>query len=329
VWSVALLPAVAYAANDKAPHFHQGKLAPYEIGPPSLMLSSDDETELRAGNPIMQTVVADDSCTRRLIMVRDIEAPAQVVMGRILDIKNYPRMVQGVDRVRNYLEASNPDGTQEVRSVYDIHVLHFKLRYFMKHVYDPAQRCLVFHLDYERQSDLDDSVGYWFLMPQGRSTTRVFYSCDTKLRGWFPAPVYNLLGKAALKQATTWVHGESLKEWALVQQKHSAEGAPKRFFRRMQEAWDDAQTAKPLPEFRVPSLNDWLEKRRAAGPGARRSSPPSQPVGTGSERAVSGRQPPLLFTRMPRPLSRCQREGARGGAWAARAAACAPPPLCS
>eukprot|EP00965_Chrysotila_dentata_P243602 6205508-Pleurochrysis_carterae.AAC.1 len=27
--------------------------------------------------------------------------------------------------------------------------------------YDPEQRCMVFNLDYDRRSDLDDSVGYW------------------------------------------------------------------------------------------------------------------------------------------------------------------------
>ena len=43
---------------------------------------------------------------------------------------------------------------------------------------------MTFHLDYDRQSDLDDSVGYWFVQPKGAEKCRVYYSCDTKLRGW-------------------------------------------------------------------------------------------------------------------------------------------------
>ena len=80
-----------------------------------------------------------------------------------------------------------------------------------------AQNCMVFNLDYDRRSDLDDSVGYWFAQPTGPASCRVFYSCEVKLRGWVPGPVYNVLTKQALKQATTWVSTEATKEWALIQ----------------------------------------------------------------------------------------------------------------
>ena len=62
-----------------------------------------------------------------------------------------------------------------------------------------AQNCMVFNLDYDRRSDLDDSVGYWFAQPTGPASCRVFYSCEVKLRGWVPGPVYNVLTKQALK----------------------------------------------------------------------------------------------------------------------------------
>ena len=38
-----------------------------------------------------------------------------------------------------------------------------------------------------RRSDFDDSVGYWFVQPTGPEKCRVYYSCDTKLRGWVPS----------------------------------------------------------------------------------------------------------------------------------------------
>ena len=41
-----------------------------------------------------------------------------------------------------------------------------------------AQNCMVFNLDYDRRSDLDDSVGYWFAQPTGPASCRVFYSCE-------------------------------------------------------------------------------------------------------------------------------------------------------
>ena len=76
---------------------------------------------------------------------------------------------------------------------------------------------MVFHLDYDKRSDLDDTVGYWYVEPTGRASCRVFYSCECQLRGWVPPPVYNVLTKEALKKATTWVSVESVKEWKAQQ----------------------------------------------------------------------------------------------------------------
>jgi len=76
---------------------------------------------------------------------------------------------------------------------------------------------MVFNLDYDRRSDLDDSVGYWYAQPTSPTSCRIFYSCECKLRGWVPGPVYNVLTKQALKQATTWVSAEATKEWRLLQ----------------------------------------------------------------------------------------------------------------
>ena len=46
-----------------------------------------------------------------------------------------------------------------------------------------------------------------------QASSRVYYSCECKLRGWVPGPVYSLLTKEALKKATVWVERESLKEY--------------------------------------------------------------------------------------------------------------------
>lgn len=75
------LPGIVQAASDSQPHYHRGKLTPYQIGPPSLLLSGRDEEKLRAGRPVMQALVAEDGLTRRLIMVQDIPVPSSVVLG--------------------------------------------------------------------------------------------------------------------------------------------------------------------------------------------------------------------------------------------------------
>ena len=73
--------AAVLAASEAQPHDHQGKLTPYQIGPPSLLLSSSDEARLQSGKAVMQAIVSDDAQSRRLIMVQDIPAPSSIVMG--------------------------------------------------------------------------------------------------------------------------------------------------------------------------------------------------------------------------------------------------------
>lgn len=207
-----LLVSAVLAASESQRHYHNGKLTRYEVGPPSLVLSADEESKLRAGKAVMKALASDDGESQRLIMVQDIQAPASVVLGRIVDFDAYDRMVSGVNSCVTY--CSNTDGgRQTTKATYEISALHLKLKYFVEHHYDANARCVTFHLDYDRRSDLDDSVGYWYAEPMGRSSCRVFYSCECKLRNWVPGPVYNMLTKEALQKATTWVEREAVREW--------------------------------------------------------------------------------------------------------------------
>ena len=83
-WSVlcvaGVLPALISAASLEEPHFHRGRLSPYQLSKPKLLLSGSDEQRLRNGESVMQAVAADDG-SRRMIAVQDINVPVHVVMG--------------------------------------------------------------------------------------------------------------------------------------------------------------------------------------------------------------------------------------------------------
>lgn len=70
-----------------------------------------------------------------------------------------------------YKREDRDDGSSEVRCEYKIHALHMKFKYYMVHYVDNDKGCVVWNLDYNRDSDLDDSVGYWCarLPARGRS----------------------------------------------------------------------------------------------------------------------------------------------------------------
>ena len=125
---------------------------------------------------------------------------------------------------------------------------------------------MVFHLDYDRRSDIDDSVGYWFIQPRGPEECRVYYSCVTKLRSWVPGPVYALLTKQALKQATSWVDFEAVKEWGV--QKSSRQGgmrmpSPKDLARGLRERVGLVRLpeAPRLPQLQG-GLGSWMRERQ-------------------------------------------------------------------
>jgi len=257
---LSAVASVAHAADGSQPHFHSGKLTPYRIGPPSVLLSSKDEARLRSGHPVVQTLVSEDGQSRRMIMVADIPVPSSIVLGRIMDLNNYDRMVSGVDRCVTYASNEAGSGVQTVRSEYEISALHMKYKYYVEHTYDPSQNCMVFQLDYSRRSDLDDTVGYWFVDTTGRSSSRVFYSCECKLRGWVPGPVYSMLTKEAIKKATVWVSEESLKEWRRSRQRDPRETMAL-FVENVRQSLDSLK----LPHLpAAPKLPSWMHSRREA-----------------------------------------------------------------
>ena len=101
-------------------------MAPYEIGPPTAKLSSDDEKALLEGKTLMQAIVQSDGTSRRLLMVKDIQAPPHIIFSRILDLEAYPRMVKGVDGVKIYESKTDKKGVQAIKAKYDIHAVHLK-----------------------------------------------------------------------------------------------------------------------------------------------------------------------------------------------------------
>ena len=130
-WTFALVVGVVSAASVDEPHFHRGKLSPYQLGKPNLLISSADEQRLRQGESVMQAVASADG-SRRMVAVQDIDVPVHVVMGRITDLERYDKMVQGVDSCVNYV--SNEDGgVHTYKSEYKIHAGGLKFTYYMTH----------------------------------------------------------------------------------------------------------------------------------------------------------------------------------------------------
>lgn len=201
----ALLPALpASAADANAPHEHQGILTPYRGAPPAIALAQADLDALAAGTEVQKQVQVGNGA--RAVAVMDVNAPLDKVWGKIMDHNRYPQWVDGVSACQIYRTEGSYVYTRFVLSV-----LGTSVEYFVKHTVNKAAGWVTWTLDYSRQSDLDDSVGFWRVtaLPGGAPKTRVEYSVELRLKSWIPEFAANYIRSKGLSSATAWVKKQS------------------------------------------------------------------------------------------------------------------------
>ena len=99
-----------------------------------------------------------------------------------------------------------------------------KLEFFIRHLYYPSLNSLTWTLDYSKNSDFDDSCGYWYVIPHPDSEdrTRVYYSVEVSMFDWIPKFVVDFMSTKALTDATGWV--KKYSELEFVKQGRSSSG---------------------------------------------------------------------------------------------------------
>ena len=65
--------------------------------------------------------------------------------------------------------------------------------------------CGACQLDYDRCSELSDSVGYWYVEDLKDGWCRVYYSTDSQLPRFVPGYLKDMLTSMAAKRSTSWV----------------------------------------------------------------------------------------------------------------------------
>ena len=157
------LVALVTAADPSKPHPHTGLLDKYQRLPPSKIgmkgLESLSADSLRQGSPVLKLLETPGGWTRS-VSVQDVHAPEDVVWSAINDLPRYPKMVEGVAAVDVYSSAKER-GCDVTCATYQLKSMGFAMEYYMKHYFEPKAHSMTFHLDYERCSDISDSVGYW------------------------------------------------------------------------------------------------------------------------------------------------------------------------
>jgi hypothetical protein len=192
------------AADPNSAHPHQGIVEPF-LGPPTpAPLDADQLRALAQGETILTTLEGDRG--GRGIAIQDIRATSDLVWNRIAAFDEYPGMVDYVVECEPYLANES-----DLRVRFVLKILGFRYEYYIRHDFRPDRGYITWTLDYARESDLDDSVGYWAVQshPEDPGQSRVFYSIDMRTRGWMPGIVRRMIARQGLRDATGWVKREA------------------------------------------------------------------------------------------------------------------------
>jgi len=228
-----LLLTTAPPGVSSEAHPHRGVVKPFQSGDPKVKLNKSAISQLRAGKPY-KTQIQDGSAGRGLV-VQDVEAPVDIVWERILDFNRYNEMVpKTVESAIYKTENLGRGGKKRIWVRMKVGFPMLKLQFYINHLYDPANHSLTWTLDYNYKSDLDDSCGYWYVVPHPddpAQKTRVFYSVEVSMFSWVPQFVVDFMSKQALTDATGWVkkysEQEAQKKWVPKQHGDECSGESK------------------------------------------------------------------------------------------------------
>ena len=170
----------------------------------------------------------------RGLVVQDVDAPPHIVWDRILDYDNYSNMVPKTVESKNYKVVNHKPTKannyleKEIYTRMKVGFPMLKLEFFVRHfLYLQHHKSLTWTLDYTKESDFDDSCGYWYCIPHPENPeerTRLYYSVQVGMFDWVPSFVVDFMSKKALTDATAWVKKYSEIEWAKAKKEGKAIG---------------------------------------------------------------------------------------------------------
>ena len=203
--ALSLFPATVLAADANTPHEHQGIIKAYTGAPPAHKLTRPELMKLRKGEPVLKQQHDGDAGGRGVAVFR-VNASRDTVMSVILD---YPQYINWLDNLPVCEIYSTKGDTVFVRFV--TKAMAMNVEWFIEHTVNREDYWVTWTLDYRRNSDLDDSVGYWALKEVAGQpgVTQVEYSVDIRLKGWVPGFVKKILVNQGLQDATSWVKVQS------------------------------------------------------------------------------------------------------------------------
>jgi ribosome-associated toxin RatA of RatAB toxin-antitoxin module len=165
-------------------------------------LDAGQEATLVGGQPVYTQI--EGAAGGRGVAVFLVNAPPDKVWATIRSFPSYTSWIDGVSACEIY----KTEG-EHVFVRFELKKMGMGIEYFIDHTYPPGADWGTWTLDYDRESDLDDSVGMWRVTPDASGKTRVEYSVDIQISGWVPGFIREMIVDRGIRDATTWVKVQS------------------------------------------------------------------------------------------------------------------------
>ena len=197
-----LAPGGSFAGDANKPHPHQGRVPRPPAQPTPTALNANQEASLASGKPVLTQKRYDDLPGGRGVAIMDVHAPIEDVWSTIESFTSYPTWIDQVDVCEPYKRAGDHVFVRFVLNTFGVDV-----EYFVDHIVAKDRGFISWTLDYSRESDLDDSAGYWLVRahPSKAGWTRVEYSVDLMVASWVPTMVASSITERGLRDATKWL----------------------------------------------------------------------------------------------------------------------------
>jgi hypothetical protein len=200
-----LMPLMSIAADPSKPHSHKGKVQAYAGEPPVITLTPDQIKTINAGETAYTQTAKDAGGSA--VAVFKVNGSPEAVRKIIRDLKDYPKWIDSLKEIEVYEtkgDTIKAKFTIEVKKLF----ITKRITYFIEHSFPLSKDKSwgTWKLDYGRESDLDDSVGFWRIEPLSGNPNQslVFYSVNIRVGGFLDL-FKGMIADEGLKEATQWV----------------------------------------------------------------------------------------------------------------------------
>jgi len=150
-------------------------------------------------------VIKRDKINKTSFISFDVNRSIDKVFDDIINLKNYPKLINDVAQVDIYEKDNNIVKAKIFIESFFINfhnsVIHtiIKNKYTVKWTLDKTQ---------DNDNYFSKMDGYWVLK-RVNNKTRIFYSNDLEFKSWVPGFLENYLFEKGLMESTSWLYSEN------------------------------------------------------------------------------------------------------------------------